>query len=475
MKTIILSFLALILIMPVSLMGQSTEPLVYHDTNIKEGIGVGKHIVFLAGDHEYRSEETLPALAKILARRHGFKCTVLFNVNPDTGEIEPGNSNMPGMESLKTADLAVVFLRFQNFPAEQMQHFVDYLDRGGPIVGLRTSTHAFQIPAGSEFERFDHKYPGKEFEKGFGRQILGETWVSHYGKNHVMSTRLDVVESAADHPILRGVERPWAQCGGYWVEPAEDSNILAMAQPLEAMTADAAPAEGKKPCPGAWTREYTSNSGNVGRVFTSTYGASEDILDDDYRRMLLNACVWSCGLEEHIVADANIEFVGSYTPVTYGFNTHRLKVKPQDYADWDSNISPIDNPLGQGRPKRKKRQTQRKPDEKANSAATEASLETQAPIFTPQPLAPLALKKGDHVCLVGNELGERMQHHNWFEASLHAAFPEHNLSVRNLCFPGDESQKRIRSKSFGSPDMHLTHSKASVVLFFFWFQRIIRR
>jgi hypothetical protein len=110
----------------------SAAGLVYEGTS---GVGHGKHIVFLAGDHEYRSEETLPALARILARHHGFKCTVLFNVDKDSGEIVPGNSNMPGMEALDTADLAVVFLRFQNFPPEQMKHLDDYLNRGGPVVG----------------------------------------------------------------------------------------------------------------------------------------------------------------------------------------------------------------------------------------------------------------------------------------------------------------------------------------------------
>jgi hypothetical protein len=124
------------------------EPLVFQGT---AGPGVGKHIVFLAGDHEYRSEESLPALARILAKHYGFKCTVLFNIDPSTGEIVAGNSNMPGMEALDTADLAVVFLRFQSFPPEQMKHFDDYLNRGGPVVGhmlLRSTQiiHARSIP-----------------------------------------------------------------------------------------------------------------------------------------------------------------------------------------------------------------------------------------------------------------------------------------------------------------------------------------
>ena len=100
-----------------------------------KGPGAGKHIVFLAGDQEYRGEETLPALARILARHYGFTCSVFFTTDPKTGFIDPGSSNIAGLEALKTADLLVVFLRFQDFPDDEMQHIVDYLDRGGPVIG----------------------------------------------------------------------------------------------------------------------------------------------------------------------------------------------------------------------------------------------------------------------------------------------------------------------------------------------------
>ncbi|MEX2026149.1 MAG: hypothetical protein WEH44_02595, partial [Pirellulaceae bacterium] len=210
--------------------------------------------MLLAGDHEYRSEETLPALARILARHHGFKCTVLFSLDPKSGEILPGSSHMPGTEALATADLLVIFLRFQDFPKQQMQPIVDYLARGGPVVGLRTSTHAFKIPADSPFARFSYQFAGKEMEGGFGRQVLGETWAGHYGKNHEMSTRLDLVPAAKEHPILRGVTRAWVQAGGYWTEPLPDCQVLALAQPLEGMTADSPAAKDKLPCPGVWVR-----------------------------------------------------------------------------------------------------------------------------------------------------------------------------------------------------------------------------
>lgn len=334
MRRIALLLIALCVTCPLA---AHAESLVYEGD---AGVGHGKHIVFLAGDHEYRSEEALPALARILAKRHGFKCTVLFSVDPDSGEITPGSSYMPGTEALDDADLMVVFLRFQNFPEAQMQPIVDYLERGGPVIGMRTATHAFKIPGKSKFARFDTYYKGEEYEKGFGRQVLGETWAGHYGTNHKMSTRLDILPQQKDHPILRGVEKPWVQSGGYWADPMPDSVVLANAQPLSAMTPDSAPAEGKKPCPGVWVRSYEGKDGAVGRVFTTTNGASEDLLDDDFRRMLINATYWSLGLEEQITPNLAIDFVGPYQPVTFSFGGHRKGVKPLELKGWDAPILP---------------------------------------------------------------------------------------------------------------------------------------
>ncbi|GAA5509445.1 ThuA domain-containing protein [Novipirellula caenicola] len=330
------------------------SPLVYQGT---DGIGSGKHIVFLAGDHEYRSEETLPALARILAKRHGFKCTVLFNVDPKTGYITPGNNNMPHTDAVNSADLLVFGLRFQNFPADQMQPIADYLSRGGPVVGTRTSTHAFKIPATSPFAKFDYRYKGDEMKGGFGRQVLGETWAGHYGRNHVMSTRLEIIPENADHPILRGVENPWVEAGGYWTEPEANSVVLANAQPLQGMTPDSPEADDKKPCPGVWVRTYEGENGNQGRVFTTTYGASEDIQNDGFRRMMINGTLWALGMEDEITGDLNIDFVGPYDPSTFSFGGHRKQVKPQELAGWDSPIMPArdEAPASEAKPAAKKK------------------------------------------------------------------------------------------------------------------------
>jgi len=309
-------------------------PLVFEG---EQGPGKGRHIVFLAGDHEYRSEESLPELARILAKHHGFKCTVLFNIDQATGEIVAGNSNMPGLEALDTADLAVVFLRFQDFSPEQMKHFDDYLQRGGPVVGLRTATHAFKIKAGGRYAKHSYDYKGKDFEFGFGHQVLGQTWVGHYGANHRQSTRITIVDDKKTHPILRGVKDVWVQAGGYVGKPI-DGEILTMAQPLNGMTPDSLPDATKPPMPSEWTRTYKSSSGKTGRVFTSLYGTSEDITNDGYRRLLINGCFWALGLEAAITPDANIAFVGPFKPNTFNGGGYARGIKPEMYAGFESPI-----------------------------------------------------------------------------------------------------------------------------------------
>ena len=305
----------------------------------EQGPGRGKNIVFLAGDEEYRSEETLPALARILARRFGFTASVFFTTDPRSGVIDPAaSSSMAGLEALKKADLMVIFMRFRDFPDSEMQHIVDYLDRGGPVVGLRTATHAFQIRRpDAKFAKYtwDNK---TDYVGGFGRQILGETWVSHYGTNHQQSSRLRLEPSQLSHPILRGVKDVWVQSGGYTASPIEGSTVLATGEILNGMKPDAPVAADKKPMPVAWYRTYKSPSGKTGRVFTTTHGASEDLLNDGFRRMLVNACLWATGLESRIQPASDVTFVGPYRPSTFNFKGNVSGMKPSDLAGWTSPI-----------------------------------------------------------------------------------------------------------------------------------------
>ena len=134
----------------------------------------------------------------------------------------------------------------------------------------------------------------------------------------------------------------WVQCGGYRASPLAPSTVLAMAQPLNGMTLDSPANPKMPPVPGAWTRSYQGESGDRGRVFTSTYGASNDIEDEGYRRLLINACFWAVGLEDRIAADAEVSLVGPYNATwRRGKGRRKSGVKPSDLNGWDSPIVPL--------------------------------------------------------------------------------------------------------------------------------------
>lgn len=306
----------------------------------EKGPGVGKNIVFVATDHEYRGEETLPALARIMAKRYGFTCTVIFALD-ENDNILPGGSNLKGLKLLEKADLLFIFTRFAHFANEEMQYIDNYLKRGGPVVALRTSTHAFDIKNDPKWEHYGWNYKGSksEWKDGFGELVLGETWVSHYGTNHKQSSKIHIEENQKEHPIMRGVKDMWVQSGGYTVYPKE-ATVVARGQVLNGMTADAEPDKTKELLPVAWVKNYTVPSGKSGRSFATTHGASEDILNEGFRRMLVNAVFWGMGMEKEIKANNNVEFVGPYKPTTFNFTGYKANVKPADLAGWDSLIMP---------------------------------------------------------------------------------------------------------------------------------------
>ncbi len=311
-------------------MARADDPWVVYEG---KGPGHGKHIVLVAADDEYRSEELIPQLAKILAKRHGFKCTVLFAIDKKDGTINPRQAdNIPGLEALQTADLFVLFARFRNLPDEQMKYIVDYINAGKPIIGLRTSTHAFNYgKKKSVYAKYDWR--NRDFDGGFGRQILGETWVNHYGRHNVQSTRGLVAEGMAKHPILKGVEDIWGPSDVYEVRKLTgDSRPLIMGQVLTGMSPNDEPAPGKKLMPLAWIKTYTGASGKPGRVFATTLGHAGDFKNEGVRRLLVNACYWGLGMEDRIPDRSNVDLVGSYGPPPIGVGRNRKGVKPADLS-----------------------------------------------------------------------------------------------------------------------------------------------
>jgi hypothetical protein len=306
----------------------------------KEGPGKGKHIVLISGDDEYRSEEALPQLGKILATHHGFKCTVLFPIDKE-GVIKPDyQDNIPGLEALKTADLMVMCLRFRNLPDEQMEHVVNYVNSGKPIIGLRTSTHAFNLTGKSKYPYYTWTSKEKDWDGGFGRQVLGETWISHHGDHGKQSTLGIIAPGKEGHPILRGIKDGdvWGPTDVYGVTlplPG-DSQPLVLGQVLAGMKPDDKPVVDNRKqndpmMPVAWIKTYTGTSGKPSRIFTTTMGASKDLENEGLRRLLVNACYWGLGWEDKIPAKTMVDIVGEYKPSPFSFGGYVKGKKPADY------------------------------------------------------------------------------------------------------------------------------------------------
>ncbi len=376
------------------------------------GPGLGKHIVLISGDEEYRSEEAMPMLGKILSKRYGFKCTTLFAINKETGEIDPDTlDNIPGLAALDTADLMIVFTRFRDLPDEQMKYIHAYLQTGKPVIGIRPSVVAFRNKSGkSSFPQYSF---GQKLKGGFGLNVLGADWISHHGKHKVESTLGIPVEAMKRHPILRGVESMWGKTDVYTVKTPipDDGQTLVMGQVLQGMSRDDPPSD-KAQMPLAWVKRYPTPGGDA-RVFMTTMGDAQDFRDEHFRRMVVNACLWAMGLEDRISAKSNVDIVGYFNPSPFGFRGFRKGLFPDDYAHVD------------------------------------------------------LFEKGDRICYIGNALADRMQHFGWLETLTQDRFPEKELVFRNLGFSADELTTRPRSKGFGEPDVHLNHSRADVIYAFF--------
>jgi len=294
----------------------------------------GKRIVLIAGDEEYRSEEMLPQLAKILGTRHGFRCTVVIPQNQQ-GEIDPENqTSAPGISALDKADLCILMVRFRHYSDAGMAHFVRYVAEGKPIIGIRTSTHAFQYPKDSFSPYRLYSWDSKPWPGGFGKQILGETWISHWGIHGVQATRGII---AAQSPLLNGINGLFGTTDVYEVAPPPDANILVRGEVLESLDPNAKTAQGiKTPKAGAaqdvnqpmmpivWTREVPN------RILTTTFGSATDFTDDRFRRLLVNGVYW--GLKKPIPKNADVRMLGEYHPSPFGFGKFRRGLRISDLA-----------------------------------------------------------------------------------------------------------------------------------------------
>lgn len=218
------------------------------------------HVAFLVSDDHYDADKLLPQFAQMLREQYGCYCTVLHG---------QGTASIPALDELEAADCLVLYVRRLALPKEQLEKVRGYLDRGGPLVGLRTASHAFDAkgnvpPGGAEWPEFDH-------------QVLGGNYHNH-GPN-AAGTDVAIVPEQAEHPVLRGVEPArWHSAGSlYYTSPLADDTVLLMTGRLEDRVE-----------PLTWVRSYRG-----GRVCYSALGHPDDFNQPPFRQLLVNAIFWT--------------------------------------------------------------------------------------------------------------------------------------------------------------------------------------
>ena len=364
------------------------------------------HVVFLTGDEEYRSEESMPMLAALLEEHYGCRTTVLYALD-EQGYIAPNHlTNIAGLEALEGADLMVMFTRFRALPDDQLQHILDYAASGRPMVGFRTATHPFLYP--KDDARRKHN-------DGFAIEYFGQRWITHH--SHRSTTEVEPAREAKGHPVLRGVGAFDAPSWLYHVDgggdalPA-DAQVVAHGRSLNSGHGEARAARFPLTQPVAWVRERADGQ----RVFFTTLGHPFDFMREDMRTLSLNGILWALGREADIPS-------GGCEPLM-----------PTPFTP--------------------------------TKAAYGGAVPGRRPAPLPEQWEP---RQGARIAFVGNTMAERMSFYGGFEAMLHAVFPEHGLTVRNLGWSADTPSFQPRPAAFGSMAEHLARLESDTVFAFFGF------
>ncbi len=207
-------------------------------------------IVLISGEYEYDSARTLPAFKQYLATNYGFNCIYLERTKSE---------EIPGLDALEKADLAIIFVRRMTLSEEQLGKIKQFINSGKPLIGLRTASHAF------------------ENWKEWDRDVLGGNYHNHYGND--LTAAIKVRPEAADHPILKGVAKEFTAGGSLYLNAPlpPSSTVLLMGSVTN-----------HPPEPVAWTHEYKGV-----RIFYTSLGHPKDFENRSFRRLLVNAIYWA--------------------------------------------------------------------------------------------------------------------------------------------------------------------------------------
>lgn len=321
--TSFLLFLTLLVFTGCKETGSKTQ----ENTPLDESKEKQMHIVFVTGGEEYRSEESMPMLARLAKRELNAKVTVCYALD-SMGIIDPNRlDHIAGLEALESADLMVIMTRFRALPTVERNYISDYVESGKPIVGFRTSTHALKYKD-SSLTYWNNEWPTK---------VFGQQWITHHG--HFDDGKYPVTkvyEMGKKHPILNGFNPIEAYSwlyhvdGGDWQlygdsEPILEGKSLKSQHEIDG-NLDKYPLTN----PVAWTKSYTGSKGIKARVFFTTLGHPYDFKIPEVRKIALNGIFWALGKEDSIPEDGtNIALDVAYEPNNSGFGKrYKPNMKP---------------------------------------------------------------------------------------------------------------------------------------------------
>jgi azurin len=414
------------------------------------------HAVFVIGTEHYSPQRTMPGLAEQLEAKFGFKTTLIMS-HEDPEKNEKG---LPGLEILENADIAIFFMRFLTLPEDQLGYIERYLKSGKPVVGFRTSTHAFAYPSGHSLEKWND---------GFGRDALGSKYFIHLqGPTEVERPK------GAKHPVLRNVNFKTPQTAGgtlYLAELPDDAVVLLEGTGKSKKVGEVSNAFGTHQLtetmtqPAVWT--WKNQWG--GRVFTSMLGHVKTFENPDFVRLFINGIHWAAGRS---IPKAEV----AIHPVM-GHDMHAVMAQAKKAAN--DKVKSEKAAVAAKKTSNKKVkdaksiQTGNKEPEKDPALQQYAIFgdnARRAKATTPVATSlPLKLKNGDRIALIGNTLFDRDRQLGYFESLIHQTNPNAQASVRTLAWAADEVDLQPRPDNFGDIDQHLTTQKADVIFAAFGF------
>ena len=258
----------------------------------------------------------------------------VFRSTSETGQIDPATiDNIPGLEALRT--------RRPDGPVRALARTARRADEGDRRLHQVRPAHRRPADLHASVQLLKHRdspyakysYNDKDFAGGYGRQVLGETWIAHYGAHRSESTRGIIAPGMEKHPILRGVQDIWGESDVYEITTLSgDSQPLVMGQVLMGMDPTSPPNTDKAADAGRVDQDLYRRFGQArARLHAPPWATPMDFSNEGFRRMIVNACYWAMGLEKKIPAKSNVEFVGKYKPNPIGLRGEKKGLKPYDF------------------------------------------------------------------------------------------------------------------------------------------------